>query len=70
MGGVIRAANVKRIEQPAFVTDAATAPGAGLSVVPIVGAGRIEGLEVRCRCGEHVLIECVYDQAPQERPCA
>lgn len=60
--GVIRAESVKRIEQPVFVIDGTGTQAGGMTVVPIVDDGQIEGIEVRCRCGESVLIECVYDK--------
>ncbi|HLU39283.1 MAG TPA: hypothetical protein VK081_07845 [Planctomycetota bacterium] len=59
--GVIRAHAVRRIDQPAFVADGCT-PSGGMTVVPIVEHGRVAGIEVRCRCGESVLIECVYEE--------
>ena len=58
--GVIRAESVKRIDQPAFVADGAATPGGAMTVIPIVDDGQVAGIEVRCRCGESVLIECVY----------
>ncbi len=61
--GVIRAQSVKRIDQPVFIADGSATPGGAMTVLPIVDRGQIEGIEVRCRCGESVLIECLY-QAP------
>jgi hypothetical protein len=61
--GVIRADSVRRIAQPAFVADGGAATGGGMTVVPIVEDGVVAGIQVRCRCGESVLIECDYDGA-------
>ena len=58
--GVISADNVRRVAQPAMVAEGSSAPGGAMTVVPIVDDGQIEGIEVRCRCGESVLIECLY----------
>lgn len=58
--GVLRAENVQRVDHPAFVTDGAATPGGAMTVVPIVHDGLVAGIEVRCRCGESVLIECEY----------
>ena len=66
--GVIRAHSVKRIDQPVFIADGSATPGGAMTVLPIVDRGQIEGIEVRCRCGESVLIECLYQEPgqPQE----
>jgi len=60
--GVIRAASVHHVAHPAWLTEGGTGPGSAMTVVPIVADGRVAGIEVRCRCGESVLIECLYEE--------
>lgn len=60
--GVIRAAAVQHVAHTAWLTEGTTAPSGTMTVVPIVADGEVAGIEVRCRCGESVLIECVYEE--------
>jgi|SoiMethySBSTD1v2_1073268.scaffolds.fasta_scaffold1000500_3 hypothetical protein len=61
---VIPAHRVRRVSQPALIDCAeAGASGNALSVVPLMDGARVAGIEVRCRCGASVLVECVYDDA-------
>lgn len=61
--GVIPAHKVKRVAQPALVDcTQQREDGKALAVVPLMESGRVAGLEVRCRCGASIVIECVYDQ--------
>lgn len=62
LGGVIRAAAVRHVPHAAWLTDGGSTPGGTMTVVPIVADGKVAGIEVRCRCGESVLIECVYEE--------
>lgn len=60
--GVLRAESVRKVTHRAWVTEGHS-HGGGMTVVPIVEDGRVAGIEVRCRCGESILIECVYEEA-------
>jgi hypothetical protein len=59
---VLRAERVRRVNHAAWVTEGGTDHAGGMTVVPIVEDGRVAGIEVRCRCGESILIECVYEE--------
>ncbi len=60
--GVIPRQMVKRIEQPALLDCGQAQDGTqALSVVPLMSGDRVAGLEVRCRCGASVVVECVYE---------
>lgn len=59
--GVIRASAVHHVTQPAWLTEGTTSPASAMTVVPILEHGRVAGIEVRCRCGDSVLIECMYE---------
>lgn len=61
VGGVIPAHAVKRVAQPVMVECGAGNAQDALSVVPLLEGNRIAGFEVRCRCGESVIVECVYE---------
>ena len=65
--GVIPAHKVKRVAQPALVNcTQQREDGKALTVVPLMESDRVAGLEVRCRCGASIVIECVYEQDPQQ----
>lgn len=60
--GVIPAHRVKRVSQPALVDcTQQREDGKALTVVPLMESDRVAGLEVRCRCGASIVIECLYD---------
>jgi hypothetical protein len=59
---VLRASSVQRIDKPVLV-DCGGGEGS-ITVVPIADGDRVAGLEVRCQCGNSVLIECVYGTEP------
>ncbi len=62
--GVIPAHTVRRLAQPVVVDcgDGSTAQQP-MTVIPLVEGTRVAGLEVRCRCGSAVVVECVYEEA-------
>lgn len=60
---VIPADRVRRASHAALVD---TGPHTGgLTVVPIVEAGRVAGFEIRCRCGCHAFVECLPAEEPR-----
>ncbi|MEZ5967261.1 MAG: hypothetical protein R3F56_25720 [Planctomycetota bacterium] len=63
-GSVLRADAIRHVPHAAWLTDGGATPAGAMTVVPIVADGRVAGIEVRCRCGESVLIECVYEDEP------
>lgn len=60
-GGVLRAGAVRHVPHAAWVTEGGATAAGTMTVVPIIADGRVAGIEVKCRCGESVLIECVYE---------
>jgi len=64
--GVIPAEAVRRVERPVVVdAGAAEVSGHAMAVRPIVEGDTIVALDVRCGCGQRVLIECEYDAEAQ-----
>ena len=64
--GVLPARAVRRLAQPVLLDcgAAGSAPGEAMVVVPLLENGKIVGLDVRCRCGSNVIVECVYEEPP------
>lgn len=64
--GVIPSDAVRRVAEPVLVQSAASVEdGSGtMTVIPLMQADRVAGLQIRCRCGGSVLIECVYEEQP------
>ena len=65
--GVIPSRAVRRIAEPVLVHSTpgtATGESGTMTVVPVMDGDRLAALEVRCRCGDAVLVECVYEEAP------
>lgn len=64
----IPADQVVRIAQPALVATGADEGVETITVIPLVDGDAVAGLEVRCRCGAHVVVDCVYDDnaTPQQ----
>lgn len=62
--GVIRSNAVRRVAEPVLVHCAGSVEenGGTITVVPLMQADRVAGLQIRCRCGGSVLIECVYEE--------
>jgi hypothetical protein len=60
--GVIPARAVRRETEPVIV-DAGNAAAAGgtMTVVPHADGARIAAVEVRCTCGNSILIDCEYE---------
>jgi hypothetical protein len=58
------ARTVRRLAQPVLLdcSTSGSAPGEAMVVVPLLENGRIVGLDVRCRCGSNVIVECVYEE--------
>ena len=69
--GVIPARSVRRTKQPVLLdcSHSGDSPAGSeqrpISVIPILHADIVAGLEVRCGCGAAVLIECLYDEEDQ-----
>lgn len=62
---VIPARSVRRLDQAAIVhCNSPDAEGGGrtLSVAPLMDGDRVAGLEIRCGCGAHAVVECVYTE--------
>jgi hypothetical protein len=58
--GVIPARDVRRTAQPALV-ESGGGPDRSMTVLPHVDGDRIAALEVRCSCGNSVVVECEYE---------
>ncbi|MCR9244196.1 MAG: hypothetical protein NXI31_04135 [bacterium] len=59
--GVLRRDAVRILEHPALVDCGSDATdGKALSVVPLLDGQRVAGFEVKCGCGNSVIVECVY----------
>jgi hypothetical protein len=62
--GVIPSRAVRRLAEPVLVHCPATGDAAdSMTVIPLMEGARVAGLEVRCRCGSSVIVECVYEEA-------
>lgn len=62
---VIKASSVHRVDEPVLLDcDSAMADGrpTSIAVVPIVEGDRVVGLDIRCKCGGNVIVECVYEE--------
>ena len=59
----IPASRVVRVENPAIVASGPRDGTGSITVIPLVDGIDIAGLEIRCRCGAHVVVDCVYDEA-------
>jgi len=65
--GVIPAHKVRRVTQPALIDcTQQREDGKALSILPLMDKDRVAGLEVRCRCGSSIVIECIYDESAEE----
>ncbi len=64
---VIPGRAVRRVAAPVVVecTDPAQAGADTMTVIPLVNGDRVEGFEVRCQCGSSVVVECLYQAAPE-----
>lgn len=64
--GVIPADAVRRVAEPVLVHCAGSAEdgGGAMTVIPLMQADGVAGLQIRCRCGGSVLIECIYEEQP------
>lgn len=63
--GVIPAASVRRLSQSVRVDCGDASSGQQpMTVIPLQDGERIAGLEVRCRCGNAVVVECRYEDQP------
>jgi hypothetical protein len=60
----IPSSTVHKLDKPALIAAGSDARGHPITVVPLVEADAIVGLEVVCQCGSHVVIDCVYDPDP------
>lgn len=60
---ILRARSVQRSEHAVQVPVQGSPSDEVMTVVPLPGTGRIEGFEVRCRCGGRVVIECQAEDA-------
>jgi len=63
--GVIPRDSVRRLTQPVMVDCSSAAAGQNkgtIVVVPLLDGDHIAGLEIRCGCGAHAVVECVYPQ--------
>ena len=59
---VISGERVRRVTQPVIVNCGSRDSETPMTVVPLVDGDVIAGLEVHCRCGADLLIECVYEE--------
>jgi hypothetical protein len=61
--GVIPSRAVRRLDEPVLVQCAAgSGEPSAMTVIPLLDGARVAGLEVRCRCGSSVIVECVYEE--------
>ena len=61
--GVISGKSVRRLEQAVLVDvdgDIQSSHGNALTLTPLIDEDRVAGMEIRCGCGAHAIVECVY----------
>ncbi len=63
----IPAERVVHVQQPALVAGGSQDGSESVTVIPIVEGQHIVGLEIRCRCGSHAVVDCIYDAKEQEQ---
>lgn len=67
--GVISGRDVRRVPQAVLVDvdgDVREGHTHAITLVPLVDGNRVAGLEVRCGCGAHAIVECVYVEEPKD----
>ena len=63
----IPAKRVVQVAKPALVASGTHESNDSITVIPLVDADRVAGLEIRCRCGSRAVVDCVYDGKEQEQ---
>ncbi len=59
----IPANRVVTVNKAAIVAGSADTGTHPITVIPLVSGNHVAGLEIRCRCGAHVVVDCVYDES-------
>ncbi|MFQ5505644.1 MAG: hypothetical protein ACE5F1_12740 [Planctomycetota bacterium] len=68
---VIQAEQVRIVNEPVLM-GGQLGPAGGITVVPVLDGDLVRALEIRCACGQHMAIECLYgpptgQAAPQDQ---
>ena len=52
------------VARPALLSPGGDGQPRSMTVIPLVDGEEVAALEIRCRCGAHVVVDCVYDSEP------